>query len=150
MEVILREDVPHLGSIGDIVKVRAGYARNYLLPRGLAALADARNIRALEHERRLINAKYRRVVNAAEALAGQLSGMRVVIAARVGEEGRLFGSVTNLDVERALRDAGFVVERKRIHIEEPIKSLGDYVVSVSLAAGITTTLTVAVVPLIDE
>ena len=82
MEVILREDVPHLGTIGDIVKVRPGYARNYLLPRGLATVADKRNVRVLEHERRVVEDKRRRAVSAAESLAQKLSAARIVITAR--------------------------------------------------------------------
>ena len=85
MEVILREDVPHLGTIGDIVKVRPGYARNYLLPRGLATVADKRNMRQLEHDRRLVEEKRRRALSAAEALAKQLAAAKIVISARAGE-----------------------------------------------------------------
>src|SRR4029453_8507898 len=98
MEVILREDVPHLGHIGDIVKVRAGYARNYLLPRGLAAVADKRQLRVLEPEKRVVEDKRKRAVSAADALAKKLSDTRIVITARAGEEGKLFGSVTNIDI----------------------------------------------------
>ncbi len=144
MEVILREDVPHLGTIGDIVKVRPGYARNYLLPRGLATVADKRNVRALEHERRLVEEKRRRAVGAAQAMSEKLAAARVVIAARAGEEGKLFGSVTNIDIERALSEQGFTVERRRIRLDEPIKTLGDHRVTVSLAAGVSCDVTVAV------
>src|SRR4030095_11195816 len=114
MEVILREDVPHLGTIGDIVKVRAGYARNYLLPRGLATVADKRNLRALEHERRLVDEKRKRALGAAEAFAKQLTAARIIINARAGEEGKLFGSVPNIDIERALADQGVKLARRRI------------------------------------
>jgi large subunit ribosomal protein L9 len=145
MEVILREDVPHLGSIGDVVKVRAGYARNYLLPRGLATVADKRNLRALEHERRLVEEKRRRAVSAADTLARQLAAVRLVISARAGEEGRLFGSVTNIDIERALAEQGLSVERRRIRLDEPLKTLGDHTVPVSLTAGVQCEITVSVV-----
>lgn len=147
MEVILREDVPHLGTIGDIVKVRAGYARNYLLPRGLATVADKRNVRALEHERRLVDEKRRRALNTAESVAKQLAAARIVITARAGEEGKLFGSVTNIDIERALAEQGLTVERRRIRLEEPIKTLGEHTVPVSLSVGVTCELTVTVAPL---
>ena len=147
MEVILREDVPHLGSIGDVVKVRPGYARNYLLPRGLATVADKRNLRALEHERRMVDEKRRRVVSAADAQAKQLAAARIVISARAGEEGKLFGSVTNIDIERALAEQGHTVERRRIRLDEPIKTLGDHAVTVSLAAGVQCNITVTVSPL---
>jgi large subunit ribosomal protein L9 len=146
MEVILREDVPHLGTIGDIVKVRPGYARNYLLPRGLATVADKRNVRALEHERRLVEEKRRRAVNAAQAMSQKLAAARVVIAARAGEEGKLFGSVTNIDIERALGEQGFTVERRRIRLDEPIKTLGDHRVMVTLTAGVSCEVTVTVTP----
>jgi large subunit ribosomal protein L9 len=147
MEVILREDVPHLGTIGDVVKVRAGYARNYLLPRGLATVADKRNVRALEHERRLADEKRRRALSAAENVAKQLAAARIVITARAGEEGKLFGSVTNIDVERALADQGLTVERRRIRLDEPIKTLGEHKVPISLSVGVTSELTVIVAPL---
>lgn len=147
MEVILREDVPHLGHIGDIVKVRPGYARNYLLPRGLATLADKRNVRVLEHEKRLVEEKRKRALSAAEQLAAKLAAARVTIHARAGEEGKLFGSVTNIDIERALGDIGFPVERRRIRLDEPIKQLGEHKVAVTLSAGVQAevTLTVAAV-----
>jgi len=144
MEVILREDVPHLGTIGDIVKVRAGYARNYLLPRGLASVADKRNLRHLEHERRVVEDKRRRARSAAETLAQRLSAARIVITARAGEEGKLFGSVTNIDIERALADQGLAVERRRIRLDEPIKTLGEHKVAVTLSAGVASELTVTV------
>ena len=146
MEVILREDVPHLGTIGDVVKVRPGYARNYLLPRGLATVADKRNVRALEHERRLVEEKRRRALSAAEGLAKQLAAARIVITARAGEEGKLFGSVTNIDIERALADLGLPVERRRIRLDEPIKTLGDHTVPVTLTTGVPCELTVTVAP----
>lgn len=147
MEVILREDVPHLGTIGDVVKVRPGYARNYLLPRGLASVADKRNLRSLEHERRLVDEKRRRALGAAETLSKQLSALRIVIPARAGEEGKLFGSVTNIDIERALADKGMQVERRRIRLDEPIKTLGEHKVPVSLSVGVVSELTVTVSPL---
>jgi len=146
MEVILREDIPHLGTIGDIVKVRAGYARNYLLPRGLASVADKRNLRALDHERRVVEDKRRHAVSAAETLAQRLATLRVVIAARAGEEGKLFGSVTNIDIERALAEQGVAMERRRIRLDEPIKTLGEHKVAIALAAGVTSELTVSVEP----
>ena len=144
MDVILREDVPHLGHIGDVVKVRAGYARNYLLPRGLALMADKRNVGQLEHQRRVVDDKRRRVLNVAEALAQQLTAAKLVIKARAGEEGKLFGSVTNIDIERILAEQGLAIERQRIRLEEPIKKLGEYSVPVSLAVGVQCNLSVSV------
>ncbi|MBX3023395.1 50S ribosomal protein L9 [bacterium] len=150
MEVILREDVPHLGHIGDIVKVRPGYARNYLLPRGLATVADKRNLRVLEHEKRIVEEKRKRAMSAAEQQAQQLSAMTVTISARAGEEGKLFGSVTNIDIERALADAGQSIERRRIRLDEPIKALGDYKVAIALAAGVQAEITLMVTRLVEE
>jgi large subunit ribosomal protein L9 len=147
MEVILREDVQHLGHIGDIVKVRPGYARNYLIPRGLATIADRRHIAALEHEKRVVDEKRKRALSAAEAVVKKLAATKISIAARAGEEGKLFGSVTNIDIERALSEAGFAVERRRIRLDDPIKNLGDHKVSVTLAAGVQGEVTVTVVQL---
>lgn len=150
MEVILREDVPHLGHIGDIVKVRPGYARNYLLPRGLATVADKRNLRVLEHEKRIVEEKRKRAMSSAEQLAKKIAATAVSIPARAGEEGKLFGSVTNIDIERALGEAGLNIERRRIRLDEPIKSLGEYKVPVTLAAGVQAEVTVTVVQLAEE
>jgi len=144
MEVILREDVTDLGSVGDVVKVKAGFARNYLLPRGLAVVADRRNIRALEHQKRLVADKRERDRKRAMSFADRLSSLRLAIKARAGDEGKLFGSVTNLDIEKAMAAQGFSVERRRIRLEEPIKSIGEHVVPVHLAAGVDARVTVVV------
>jgi len=144
MEVILREDVPNLGVVGDVVKVKPGFARNYLLPRGLAVVADKRNVRVLEHQKRVVADKRERDRRHGEALAQKLSSLRLVIKARAGEEGKLFGSVTNIDIERALADVGFEVERRRIRLEEPIKSIGEHVVPIHLTAGVGAQVTVVV------
>jgi large subunit ribosomal protein L9 len=144
MEVILREDVPHLGSIGDLVKVKPGYARNYLLPRGLAVVADKRNLGALEHERRVAAEKRERALRAAQTQAQKLGALRVTLKARAGEEGKLFGSITNLDIEKALTAAGISVDRRRIRLEEPIKQLGEHKVPVQLGVGVSGEVVVVV------
>ena len=146
MEVILREDVADLGSVGDVVKVKPGFARNYLLPRGLAVVADKRNIGVLEHQKRLAADKRERDRRQAQTLADRVNSMRVTIKARAGEEGKLFGSVTNLDIEKALSEQGYVIERRRIRLEEPIKSIGEHVVPVHLTAGVNARVTVVVEP----
>lgn len=146
MDVILREDVPHLGSIGDIVKVKPGYARNFLLPRGLAVVADPRQRRALEHNKRVIAERRERIVNAARTLAGRLEKLKLVVSARAGQEGRLFGSVTNSDVERALAAQGVTIERRRIRLDDPIKQLGEHRVSIHLGVGVDAEVTVLVEP----
>ncbi|HLK85456.1 MAG TPA: 50S ribosomal protein L9 [Candidatus Binataceae bacterium] len=136
VQVILNEDVPNLGRPGDVVKVRAGYARNYLLPRRLAVEANSRNLSAFEHQKAL--AMRRREANRAQALKlkQQLEALSLAIGANAGEEGKLFGSVTNIDIERALRERGFDVERRKIILAEPIKQLGDYTIAVRLDAEI--------------
>jgi large subunit ribosomal protein L9 len=144
MEVILREDVPHLGNIGDLVKVKPGFARNYLLPRGLAVVADKRNLGALEHERRVVAEKRERALSAAQSQVKKLSDLRLVVKARAGEEGKLFGSVTNLDVERALAAEGVSIDRRRIRLDEPIKQLGEYRVPVQLGVGVSAEVLVVV------
>jgi large subunit ribosomal protein L9 len=144
MEVILREDVQNLGTVGDIVKVKPGFARNYLLPRGLAVVADRRNVRVLEHQKRIVADKRERDRRQAETAAQQLSSLRVTIKARAGEEGKLFGSVTNIDIEKALAEQGVTVERRRIRLAEPIKSIGEHVVPVHLGVGVDAQITVVV------
>jgi large subunit ribosomal protein L9 len=144
MEVILREDVADLGSVGDVVKVKAGFARNYLLPRGLAVVADRRNIHALEHQKRLVADKRERDRKQAQSFAERLNNLRLAVKARAGEEGKLFGSVTNLDIEKALAAQGFSIERRRIRLQEPIKSIGEHVVPVHLTAGVDARVTVIV------
>ena len=136
VQVILNEDVPNLGRPGDVVKVRAGYARNYLLPRRLAVEANSRNLSAFEHQKAL--AMRRREANRAQALKlkQQLEALSLTIGANAGEGGKLFGSITNIDIERALRERGVDVERRKIILTEPIKQLGDYTIAVRLDAEI--------------
>jgi large subunit ribosomal protein L9 len=145
MEVILKEDVPKLGSIGDVVKVKPGYARNYLLPRGLAIEADRRNLKALEHVKRVTAEKREREQRKSDQIAKQLSAVRLTMIAKAGEEGKLFGSVTNLDVEKALEEKGFTIDRRRIRLDEPLKQLGDYTVEVQLPLGVVASIAVTVV-----
>jgi len=147
MEVILQQDVDNLGMIGDVVKVKPGYARNYLFPRGLALEADAKNLAMLEHRKRSLAAKRAKVQKANEAAAGRLNSISLVIQARAGEEDKLFGSVTNLDVQKALAAQGFEVDRKKIVLESPIKSIGEHGVTVDLGAGVRVPLKVSVVRL---
>ena len=136
MEIILQEEVANLGQIGDIVKVRDGYARNYLLPRGLAVQANRRNVRVLEHHKRLVAAKKERVQQQAQTLLDQLSALSLIIPAKAGEEGRLFGSVTNIDLEAALKEQGLTLDRRKILLDEPIKQLGSYEVPVNLGGAL--------------
>jgi large subunit ribosomal protein L9 len=146
MEVILQEEVPNLGQIGDIVRVRDGYARNYLLPRGLAIVADRRNLRVLDHQKRVAAVKFERQRKASEVMAGQLAQVTLVVKARVGEEGRLFGSVTNMDLERLLRERGFEISRRKILLEDPIKAVGNYTVAIQITRDMQAAISVTVEP----
>lgn len=144
MEIILQEEVANLGQIGDVVNVRNGYARNYLLPRGFAVEANRRNVRVLEHQKRLVAVKKERVVSQAQATSEQLSAVSLTIKARSGEEGRLFGSVTNMDIETALKEKGITVDRRKILLDEPIKQLGEHEVAVNIGGGIRANIKVEV------
>ncbi len=145
MEVILKEDIVSLGKMGEVVRVRDGYARNYLLPRGLVVVANKKNLKGFEHQKRVVASQKERVVKQAQTLSEKLAGAALTIPVKAGEEGKLFGSVTNIDIEKALRAKGFDIERRKIHLNEPIKSLGDYEVPVRLTADVTATVKVSVV-----
>jgi large subunit ribosomal protein L9 len=147
MEVILREDVAGLGIIGDVVKVKPGYARNFLLPRGLAVVADRRNLGQLEHHKRIIAAKKARERGDIEGRAKQLDGLIVETDVRAGKGGRLFGSVTNLDVKKLLDDKGFDIDRRRIELKDPIKEIGEFEVLVRVGQDVMAHVKVVVKPL---
>lgn len=132
VQLILSEDVPNLGHPGDVVRVRAGYARNYLLPRKLAVEANPRNLREFEHQKRIAMLKREALKGQALTLKEKLEAVQLKLGARTGEEGKLFGSITNLDLERALREQGFQIDRRRILLGEPIKQLGSYTVAIRL------------------
>lgn len=145
MEIILQEDVSNLGHIGDLVRVRAGYARNYLLPRGLALEANRRNLKVLEHHKRMVAAKKEKEQRQTQSFAEQLSALTLVVTARAGGEERLFGSVTNIDLEHALQEQGVKIDRRQILLEEPIKQLGTYSVPIHLGPELRGTVTVQVI-----
>jgi large subunit ribosomal protein L9 len=147
MEIILREDVAGLGIIGDVVKVKPGYARNFLLPRGLAVMADRRNLGQLEHHKRIIAAKKARERGDIEGRAKQIQGLVVETEVRAGKGGRLFGSVTNLDVKKLLDDKGFDIDRRRIELKDPIKTIGEFEVLVKVGQDVTAAVTLVVKPL---
>ncbi len=133
MNVILQQDVPNLGKVGDIVRVKDGYGRNFLVPRGLAVIADNRNVRRLEHQKRMAAAQAAKVLAAAKAEAERLSSTAVTIRAQAGEEGKLFGAVTNRDIADALAAEDIHIDRRHIHLEEPIRNLGVFTIPVKLA-----------------
>jgi large subunit ribosomal protein L9 len=144
VQVILQDDVPNLGKIGEVVRVKPGYARNFLFPRGLAVEANPNSLRVLEHQKRLVSAKADREHKQAESAASHLNGLKLVVKARAGEEGRLFGSVTTMDIERLLAEKGVRIERRRITLEEPIKQLGTYPISVQVGRQVRATIELTV------
>jgi large subunit ribosomal protein L9 len=145
MKVILRQNVENLGDIGEIVNVKAGYARNFLIPRSLAYVATSSAIRALETEKKQYAVKMEKAKVHAEAVAGQLAELQITIPMQVGEEGRLFGSVTSPMIAQELELRGFNVDRRNIIIEEPIKTLGIFDVKVKLHPEIMAALKVWVI-----
>lgn len=137
MKLILKKAVENLGDAGDIVTVKAGYGRNYLLPQGLAYEASAANMRRLEDERRLAEERSRRDYLEARRRASQFAGMALTFKARAGEDGKLFGSVTNADVADRVNESGkldFKLEKRAVQLEEPLKALGSFQVTVHLHA----------------
>jgi len=144
VQIILNEDVPNLGRTGDVVKVRPGYARNFLFPRKLAVEANPKSIKAFEHHKRIALVKREAQKGEAGELKRKLEALVIVIGAHAGEEGKLFGSVTNIDIERALREKGVSVERRKIQLAEPIKQLGEFTVPVRLQPEVEASLKVEV------
>jgi large subunit ribosomal protein L9 len=140
MKVILRQDVENLGKMGDIVEVRDGYARNYLIPRGLAYYASEGAIRRLEQEKRQYQRRLERERISAQELAAQLEQLVLSIPVRVGEEGRLFGSVTPQMIADELSLRGFTIDRRAIVLEEPIRSLGTFEVKIKLHPEVVATV----------
>jgi large subunit ribosomal protein L9 len=132
MKLILREDVENLGKGGELVEVKPGYGRNYLLPRGLAVLANPRNVRELEHQKTVAQAKAAKLKASAQAVAKRLSETPVTLKRKVGEQDKLYGSVTALDVAEALAARGLEIDRRSIDLGEPIKTLGEFEVPVKL------------------
>lgn len=163
MQVILQEDVAKLGNAGEVVTVREGFARNFLLPQKKAVVADPKNLKMLEHQKRVIAAQQAALKAEAQAFAAKLAKAAVTLSREAGaiadevegaegakvvaqdSEERIFGSVTNRDISEALREAGFTVDRRDIQIHEPIRKLGNYEVAIKLQAGVVATVNVAVV-----
>lgn len=145
MEVILRADVPKLGHRGEVVTVAEGYARNYLLPRKMAVMASAGNKKVIEQEK--VAAVRREVSDKAQAeqLAKMLADVTVVVARKAGEEDQLYGSVTSIDVAEALQAKGYTVDRRKIHVEDPIKTLGEFLVPLRLHHDVEATVKLQVV-----
>jgi large subunit ribosomal protein L9 len=145
MKLILKENIEHLGHIGDIVKVAPGYARNYLLPKGLAVEATEKNAKALDHVKRQMAYKKDKALESAKNLAAKLTETAVALSHKAGEEGKLFGSVTNMEIAAFLKEKGFDIDRKTIVLAEPIKHVGEFEVVVKVHPEVTATIKVAVV-----
>lgn len=136
MKVILQKDIANLGEAGDIKEVADGYARNYLLPKKLVIVANETSQRAIEHQKKLIKIKKEKRKKQSEKLSESLAGIELRIAAQVGEEEKLFGSVTSMDIARELKELGYEIDKRRIHLDEPIKKTGEYDISIKLDEGL--------------
>ena len=145
IQVILQQDLKNLGKSGELVRVRPGYARNYLIPRSLATPATVHNVKQLEHEQRISAAKAAKVRAEATGVADKVSGVTVTLERKVGEEDRLFGSVTTKDIAEALKAKGIDLERKRIELASPIRTAGTFNVTAKLLGDVTATFKVEVV-----
>ncbi len=146
MRLILRKDVEHLGEVGDVVEVADGYGLNYLIPKGLALHATASTVRATQHEQRLREAQIQAAKRGAQDFAGEFAGVELEFSMRVGEDGRLFGSVTNRMIEDALKEKGLTVNRRKIVLDEPIKKVGTYDVDIRLHQEVRASVQVRVAP----
>jgi len=145
-KVLLREDVDDLGSRGEIVRVRAGYARNYLLPRKLAVEATTGNVKGIEQERAALLKKEAKERSTAQAQSEQMGSLVLEFKRKAGEQGALYGSVTSMDLAEALKERGYEIDRHRIHLREPLKRLGEYTVPIRLHREVTIDLQVKVNP----
>ena len=144
MKVILQENMENLGHIGDVVKVAPGYARNYLIPKGIAMLANEKNTKALEHAKRQLEYKKNKMLELAKGIVAKIEGLVLNLVHAAGEEGKLFGSVTNMDLAEQLKAHGLEIDRKKIVLADPIKHTGEYSVPVKIHPEITATLKVIV------
>jgi len=145
MQVILREDIDNLGKIGDLVKVADGYARNFLVPAKKAIEATPNNVHAMDHAKKMVSDRIRKLKKEAAADADVIKALAITIKAKSGEEGKLFGSVTSMDIAEAMKAQGVAVDKRKIVLEEPIKRLGDFTVAVKLHADVTAEFKLTVV-----
>ncbi len=150
MKVILSQDVPNVGKMGSEVQVAAGFARNFLLPRKMAVQADSATAKQIQHEMRIIRRREEKQRAVLTEFAKKLESVTVEIKARAGEEEKLFGSVTNVQIAEKLAEMGYEIDRRQITLEEPIRSLGIFSVPVHLASGIEPSVKVWVTPIEEE
>ncbi|SRR6056297_845539 len=144
MKVILQKDIPNLGDAGDVKEVADGYARNFLLPKRLVIQYNESSERAIRHQKKLINFKKDKRRSQSEKMAESVANMEIKIIAQVGEEDKLFGSVTSMDIAKHLAEKGYLVDKRKIQLDEPIKKKGEYEVPVKLDEGVTATIKVIV------
>jgi len=144
MKVILTENIPSLGEIGQVVNVAPGYSRNYLLPQGLALEATGKNVKELEHRKRILAQKREKVRQEMLSLAEKLNQVKLVMARKVSEENKLYGSVNASDVLSALEAQGFDLSRKSVQLDQPIKQLGEFTIPVRVDAEITAQVTLTI------
>lgn len=145
IQVILQEDVANVGTSGELVKVRPGFARNFLIPRDLAVPATAAAINRITHEKAVALAKNEKLRKEAREVADKINKLEIKLTHRVGEDNRLFGSVTTKDIETAVKAKGLEIDRKKMHLADPIKALGTYEIPVRLLSDVTATLKVEIV-----
>ncbi len=145
VNLILQEAVPNLGEVGDLVRVKPGYARNFLIPQGKAIFATDARVKELEHHKRIVAEKAAKQLKDLEAVKHKFNVLDIEIPAKVGEEGKLFGSVTSLQIHQALSEKGFDVDRRRIEVSDPIKEVGEHTVRVRLHRDVVADLKIKVV-----
>jgi large subunit ribosomal protein L9 len=145
MQVILREDIEKLGKIGDLVKVKEGFGRNFLIPKKKAIEATPKNVKAMDHAKKMVADRLRKLKKEAAADAENIKALALTIKAKVGEEGKLFGSVTSMDIAEAAAAQGVRIDKRKIQLEEPIKRVGEFAVPVKLHADVTADLKVTVI-----
>jgi large subunit ribosomal protein L9 len=145
MNVILTEDIEHLGTAGVMIKVKDGYARNFLIPGGKAMMATTQNMKTLEHQKRQVQEKLNKARKEAESLATRIGSVSCTVTMAVGDEDRLFGSVTTADIYTSLKNEGIDVDKRKILLDEPLKSLGIFTVPIKIHPEVTAQLKVWVV-----
>ncbi|PKL16626.1 MAG: 50S ribosomal protein L9 [Spirochaetae bacterium HGW-Spirochaetae-5] len=145
MKVILQKDIPNLGDAGDIKEVAEGFARNFLLPKKLVIVANDSSKKAIDHQKKLIKIKKDKRKKTSEQIAASMSDVEITIPAQVGEEGKLFGSITSMDIAKELKLKGFDIDKRKIQLDSPIKSEGEFKVSIKLEEGLSATVKVIVV-----
>jgi len=145
MKVILQKDVPNLGDAGDIKEVAKGFARNYLLPNKLVIAANESSKKAIEHQAKLVKIKKEKRRKSSEQIVSSISGVELIMPVKVGEEGKLFGSITSIDIAKQLKEKGFEIDKRKILLDAPIKQEGEYKVSIKLEEGLIAAVKVIVV-----